>query len=112
MVGKAALVSERQHLVVNLGGVAYAQHVDAAVDELFANPVDSHVALRADEHLVLAAQRLVYGLDQRGRLARARRPVYYRHVLGAQHLVDGLLLHAVEPGKAYGVEREPAGLLR
>ena len=111
MVGEPPFVSERQHLVVHLHGVAYAQHVDAAVNEPFANPVNRHVALRAHKHLVLAAQRLVDGLHEGCRLARARRSVYDGHVLGAEYVVHRLFLRRVKPGEAYGVKRECLGLL-
>ena len=52
----------------------------------------------------------MYGLDQSGGLARARRAVHYGHVLGPEHLVDGVLLRGVEVGEAHRGKGEPAGL--
>ena len=112
MALEAPLVGEREHLVVHTRRIAYAQHVDAAVGELFANPVYGHVALRAHHHLTLTHQRLVDGLHERGGLSRARRPVYNGHVLGPHHLVDGLLLRGIEPREACRGESETGGLLR
>ena len=43
----------------------------------------------------------MYGLYERGGLAGAWRAVDYGHVLGAQHLVDGLLLRGVEVWEAH-----------
>ena len=103
---EAPFVAEREHLVVHACGVAYAQHVHAAVYELLRNPVDSHVALRAYHHLTLSAQRLVDGFHECCGLARSRRSVHHGYVLGAQHLVHGLLLRGVEPGQTHGFERE------
>ena len=106
---EAALIGEAEHLVIDACGIADAQHVDAAVDELLADPVDGHIALRANQHLTLAHQRLVDGLDERRGLAGAWRTVHHLHILGPQHLVDGPLLRLVEPGKRHGVEAEPLG---
>ena len=89
---EASFVGERQHLVVDACGVAYAQHGNATVDEFLRNPVDRHVALCAHQHLALASQRLVYSLDKRRRLARSGRTVYYSHVLCAHHFAHGVLL--------------------
>ena len=52
---ESPLVGEGEHLVVDAGGVADTQHIDAAVYKLFGNPVNGHVALCAHQHLTLAA---------------------------------------------------------
>ena len=106
---EAALIGEAQHLVVHAGGVAYAQHIDAAVDQLLAYPVHGGVALCADHHLALAHQRLVDGFHESGGLAGAGRAMHHLHVLGLQHLVDGFLLCGVEPREAHGLEGERLG---
>ena len=103
---EAALIGEGEHLVVDAGGIAYAQHVDATVHELLGNPVDRHIALRAHQHLALAAQHFIDGLNQGGGLARTGRAVHHHHVLGPEHLVDGVLLGGVEPGQLDVVEGE------
>ena len=108
---EAPLIGGRQHLVVDLGGVAQPQHVDATVGELLGNPVYRHVALRAHQHLVLPAQSLVDGLDERGGLPRAGRPMHDGHVLGTQHLVDGPLLSLVQVGEVHGLDGELGRLL-
>ena len=101
---EAAFVGEGEHLVVHAGGVADTQHVDAPVHQLLRNPVDSGVALGADQHLRFAVQGLVDGFHQRGGLPRSRRTVDDGDIAGAQHLVDGALLRGVQPGEADGVE--------
>ncbi len=93
---EATLVGERQHLVIHACGVADSQYGDTAVHKLFGYPVNGHVRLRTHQYLVLAAQRLVDGLDECRRLARARRTVDNGHVLGPEHAVDGFLLRAVQ----------------
>ena len=103
---EAPLIGEAQHLVVDARWIADAQHVDATVDELFANPVDGGVALCAHQHLALAHQHLVDGLHEGRCLARSWWSVHHFHVLGLQHFVDGLLLRGVEPGEAHRLERE------
>ena len=103
---KAALIGEPQHLVVDARGISHSQHLHAAVHQALANPVDRHVALSAHQHLVLAPQRLIDGLDQRGGLARAGRAMHHGDILSLQHLVDGMLLSGVEPGEAQGSKRE------
>ena len=108
---EAPLVGEAEHLVVHTGGVADAQHIESAVDELFRYPVDGHIALCTHQHLVLAAQRLVDGLHQRGGLASARRPVHNGHILGPQHLVDGVLLGVVQIVETHVGEGEGLCLL-
>ena len=104
-------VCERQHFVVHPRRIAYAQHVDAAVDEFLRNPVYCHIALRAHHHLALAHQRFVYRLDQRGGLSRSRRAVYHHHILCPQHLVHRLFLCRIEPREAHWGERERLGLM-
>ena len=52
---KAPFIGESQHFVVHLGGIADAQHFHTSVHKALANPVDSHVALGAHQHLVLTA---------------------------------------------------------
>ena len=98
---EAPLVGEGEHFVVHTRGVAYAQHVQPAVNELLADPVDGHVALCADEDLRLAAQRLVDGLHECRRLSRSRWSVHDGHVLGAQHLVHGVGLCGVQVVEAH-----------
>ena len=46
------------------------------------------------------------GLNQGGGLARTGRAVHHHHVLGPEHLVDGVLLGGVEPGQLDVVEGE------
>ena len=98
---ETTLVGEGQHLIVYPRGIAYAEHVQATVYKFLRNPVDSHVTLRTDQHLVLATQRLVDSLNECGRLARTGRAVNDGHVLGPQHLVDGVFLRAVEIRKVH-----------
>ena len=52
---KASLIGEGEHLVVDARRVADTKHGYAAVDELLADPVYSHVALSAYQHLRFAA---------------------------------------------------------
>ena len=106
MVGKAVLIGETQHFVIHACGVADAQYRDAAVHQFLADPVHCGVALGAHEHLCLAHERLVDGLDQGCCLARARRAVQHAYILGPQHIVDGTLLTVVEPRKAHRLEGE------
>ena len=103
---KLTLVGERQHLIVDTRGVAYAKDRDAAVDKLLGNPVDSHIALCADHDLILTPQALDNGLDKSGCLASAGRAVDNGHILGAQHLVDSMLLGWIKPWDRDGGEGE------
>ena len=96
---EAALVGEGEHLVVNAHGIADAEHVDPTIDQLFRDPVHRHIALCAHQHLTLAVQCLVDGLDERGGLARAGRTVHDGYVFGPEHLVDGMLLCTVQIGE-------------
>ena len=109
---EAPLIGERQHLVVDPCGVAYAQDRDATVNELLGNPVNRHVALGTHQHLTLPLQRLVNGLHERRRLARAWRAMHHHHVFRPQHLVHRLLLCGVEPREAHGRESEMLGFHR
>ena len=106
MVGKAVLIGETQHLVVDAGGIAQPQHRDTAVHQFLADPVQGGIALGTHQHLGLALEGLVDGLDQRRRLARARRTVQHTHVLGPQHIVDGTFLARVEPREPHRVKGE------
>ncbi len=63
VVGKAVLIGETQHFVVDTRGVADAQYWDAAVHQFLADPIDGSVALGAHEHLGFAHECLVDGLD-------------------------------------------------
>ena len=108
---ETALIGEREHLVVDTGGIADAEHVDATVYELLGNPVDSHVTLRTDQHLTLPPQRLIDGLHEGRCLTRAWRTVNHRHVLCLQHFVDGLFLCGIQIRKSHGREAERLGLL-
>ena len=101
---EASLVGETQHLVVDARGIANAQYGNAPIDQFLRDPVHRHVALCAHQHLALAHQCLVDGLDERRRLSCARRAVDDHHVLGAHYLADGLLLGAVEPRQAHWTE--------
>ena len=111
MVGKAVFIGEAQHLVVDARGIADAQDGDAAVHQFLANPVHGSVALGTHEDLCLAHQRLVDGLDQRRRLSRTRRAVQHTHVLGPQHVIDGMLLARVQPRETHRVKAEGLGRL-
>ena len=99
-------IGKGQHLVIDTGGVANPEHVDASVYELLGYPVYRHVALCTYQHLVLTHQRLTDGFDQRCRLARPWRPVDDGHVFRSQHLVDRLLLCRVEVRKVHGWKDE------
>ena len=96
---KTPLVGEGEHLVVDAGGIADAQDIDAAVDKFFRDPVDGHVALGTDQHLILPSKRLVDGFDKGRGLAGARRTVDDGHILGAQDLVDSIFLGVVQIGE-------------
>ena len=98
---KAAFVGEREHLVVHFRGIAYAQHIHATVHQSLANPVNSHIALRAHHHLIFTAQRLENSLHQRGGFAGAWRAMHNRHIFSQQHLVHGVLLRGVEPWETH-----------
>ena len=63
MCFEAAFVSEGEHFIVHARRVADAKDVDAAVDQLFRNPVYCRVTLRCYEHLVLAVQCFVDGFN-------------------------------------------------
>lgn len=106
---EAPLVGEGQHLVGHPHGVPYAEHAQPPVRKLLGYPVDGGVALGADQHLRLAAEGLVDGLDEGGGLARARGAVHDGHVPCAQDAVDGCLLCRVQPGQAHGVQLAEAG---
>ena len=80
---EATLIGEGKYLVVDTGGVADAQDIDASVNEFLGDPVDGHVALGTDQYLVLATEGLVNGLDEGGGLAGAWRTVNDRHILGS-----------------------------
>ena len=107
---EASLVGEAEHLVIDAGWIADAEHVEPAVDKLFRYPVDGHVALGADEHLTLPSQCLIDGFHEGGGLARAGRPVYDGHILGPEHLVDGILLRLVQVREVHWGESEGLGL--
>ena len=92
---EASLIGEGEHLIVDAGGIADAEDVDAAVDEFLGDPVDGHVALGADKDLVLAAESLVDGLDEGGGLAGAGRAVDDGDIFRTEDLVDGVFLGAV-----------------
>ena len=106
VVGKAPFVGETQHLVVDARGVADAQDGYAAIHQFLADPVDGGVALGAHQDLGLAHERLVDGLDQGGRLARAWWAVQHAHVLGPQNIVHGPLLARIQPREAHVLETE------
>ena len=108
---KAPLIGEGEHLVVDTCGITDSQDVDASVDELFRDPVDGHVTLSTNEHLVLTTERLVDGLDEGGGLAGTRRAVNDGDILGAQHLVDGIFLRTIQIGKVDRCEAEGLGRL-
>ena len=108
---EAALVGKRQHLVVDTGGIADTQDIDASVDELFANPVDSHIALRTYQHLTLAHQCLTDSFYQRSGLACTWRSVDDGHILGTQHFVDSLLLSGIQIREVHGLEDKGLGFL-
>ena len=108
---ETALVGEGKHLVVHLCRIAYAQHIDATVDELFRYPVDSHVALCTDKYLVLALQCLKNCLNKCRCLAGSGRTMYNGYVLSAKHLVDGVRLRVVEKRERHGLEGECLCLL-
>ncbi len=98
-----------QHLVGDAQRVAYPQHRNAAFDELLGNPVDRHVALGTDQHLALAPEHLVDGLDQRCRFPRPGRAVDDSHVAGTQHLADGMFLGVVQPRERHRLFGSPVG---
>ena len=106
VVGKAVLIGETQHFVIDACGIADAQYGHTAIHEFLADPIDGGIALGTHEHLRLAHERLVDGLDQRRCLARAGWAVQHAHVLGSQHIVDGALLARIQPRKTHGVKRE------
>ena len=60
---ETTLVGEREHLVVHTCRVTYPKNLDAPVHQLLGDPIDGHIALRADQDLILAVQRLIDGLD-------------------------------------------------
>ena len=107
---EASFVGEGEHLIVDAGGVADAEYVDASVDEFFRDPVDGHIALGTDQYLVLAAECLVDGLDEGGGLAGTWWAVDNGDILSAEDLVDSIFLSAVQVGEVQGVEGEGLGL--
>ena len=107
---ETTLVSEGEHLIVDARGIADAQDVDAPVDEFLGYPVDGHVALGADQYLVFAAECLVDSLDEGGGFAGTGRPVDDGHILGAENLVDSILLCAVQVREVHRGEGEGLGL--
>ena len=92
---ETALVGEREHLVVYPCRITYPEYLDASVYQLFGNPIDSHIALRADQNLVFAVQCLIDGLDKRGRLSRAWRAMNDGDIFRSQDLIDRHLLRMV-----------------
>ena len=108
---EAPLVGKREHLIVHTGRIADAEHIDAAINQFLGDPIDSHIALGTDQHLTLAAQRLVDGFDKGGGLARAWRAVHHSHILRPQHLVDGLFLRRIQIREMHRGEREGLCLL-
>ena len=108
---KAALEGKGEHLVIDLGRIADAEHMQTTVDQFLRNPVDCHIALGTHQHLVLPPQGLIDGLDKRGGLTRSGRAMHDGHILGSQHLVDRLLLRAVEEGIMQGSKGEGFRLL-
>ena len=103
---KAPLIGERQHLVVYPAGIPDAQYTHAPVDQLLTDPVDGHVALCADQHLIFPVEGFINGFHQRGCLSRSGRAVYDGHILGMQHLVDRLFLRGVQPRETHRLKRE------
>ena len=99
-------IGERQHLVVHSAGIADTQHVDAAVHEFLAYPVDSHIALGAYQHLVLAHQCFTDGFHQGCRLTRSWRTVYNGYILGSQYHIDSTLLRRVQIREVHGWKDE------
>ena len=79
---EAPLVGEGEHLVVDTGGIADAQDIDAAVHQFLGDPVDGHIALGADQHLILATEGFVDSLDEGGGLAGTGRAVNDSYILG------------------------------
>ena len=80
---EASLIGERQHLVIDTRGVAYAQHIDAAVYEFLRYPVDSHITLCTYQYLTLAHQCFTDGLHQCGGLACSWGTMDDSNILGA-----------------------------
>ena len=109
VVGKAVLIGETQHFVIDARRVADAQYFDPAVHQFLADPVNRGVALGTHEHLCLTHERLVDGLDKRRRLARARRAMHHTHILGAQHIVHCAFLTRVEPLEPHRLKGERTG---
>ena len=104
MTFKLALISERQHLVVDTRRITYAQHRHSVVYKLFANPVDSHIALGAYKHLRFSAQSFINSLNKRSSFTCSRRTMHHSHILRPQHLIDSLFLSCIQPRKAQRIE--------
>ena len=107
---EAPFVGEGEHLVVDTRRIADAQDIDATIDKFFGDPVNGHIALCADKHLVLASKCLINGLDEGGGLASTWGTVDDGHILRLQDLIDGLLLGTVQISEVH--RREAEGLCR
>ena len=109
---KASLVSERQHFVVDAGGVPDAQDIHPTIHQFLRNPVHRHIALGTHQYLRLTAKCLVNGFHEGGGLARSRRTMHDGHILGSQHAIDRLLLGGVQIRETHWVESEMLGIQR
>ena len=107
---EATLIGEGEHLVVDTGGVADAQDIDASVNKFLGDPVDGHVALGTDQYLVLATEGLVNGLDEGGGLAGARRAMDDGDIFRPENLIHRILLGTVQVGEMQGGKGERLGL--
>ena len=85
--------------------MAQAHRLLAGRQQPLQQVVHRQVARGTGQHLLAAAHRLADHLDDRGRLARARRPVQDRQVVGRQGEAHRLVLRGVEAG----IERQCSG---
>ena len=95
-----AFVAAVKHLVTYAHGIANTKHLDAAVHELFANPINCHIAGGCNQDLILTLKGLDDGLDERGGLTSARRAVDDGHVTSLKNMLDSIGLTKVEPRAA------------
>ena len=98
VVSIAPFIAALEHFVAHLQRVANAEHVDATLVELFANPVHRSVTGSAYQHLGLALESLDDSLDERCRLARSRGTMDNSHIHSGDDLTYSTRLHVVKPG--------------
>ena len=95
MSSEPSFIGMLKHGVSNAAWIANTQDADSTIDQELTNPVDRHVALRADQDLTFTPKRLANRLDKGCRLTCTRGAVDNSDVFGGKDLIDRLGLTGV-----------------